>query len=157
MIFDVSYRVTPSGELYRSTTDKSALYGIELAWTLAIRTPRAQEPYKIELVSQPAQSIRYTRSSYEDDEILPYTKMAESAFEEFGRKVAREFGVTIAPPRPRAAASRALSPEARRILQDLARRKQFSPTAMEEMERLLRERQRRLDDPADEGPSSRGQ
>lgn len=138
VIFDVSYRVKPSGELYRSTTDKSALYGIELDWTLKIKTPRSKEPYTVELVSQPAQSIRYVRSSYEDDEILPYTKMAESAFEEFGRKVAREFGVTIATPRPRS--THELSPEARRILQDLARRKSFSPTALEEMERLLRAR-----------------
>lgn len=155
VIFDVSYRVTPSGEMYRSMTDRGALYGIQIAWTLRVRTPQTErdgrQPYTIELVSQPAGSIRYLRPSssrMEDDEILPYIKMAESAFAEFGRQVARDFGVSLPPPRtPSVDArrpsleARPLSPEARRVLQDLARSRKLSPTALEEMERLLRAHQ----------------
>ncbi len=141
--FDVSYKVSSSGEVYRSTTDRRALYGIKLDWTLRIETPRTRAqggtPYTIELHSQPAQSIRYLPQSYDDEEILPYTKMAESAFEEFGRKVAAEFGVSIPEPlRPalldmgkgrsersgsRLLDERGLSPDVRRLLLDMARRR----------------------------------
>ena len=48
--------------------------------------------------SAPAKNIHYTTTGYVPSDILPYTKMAESAFEEFGRKLAGDFGISIAKP-----------------------------------------------------------
>jgi tetratricopeptide (TPR) repeat protein len=137
VIFDVTYTISPSGQMYRSTSDRSALHGVQIAWVLQIRTPaaaaRGEAPYTVELTSQPMPSIRYMRSGY-DDSIVPYTKMAESAFGEFGRKVAEVFGATL--PRPVTWERPPLTPGTRRALTDI-RRRGLPPEALREMERYL--------------------
>ena len=90
--FSIKYRVGPSGTVYESTTgSKRKFYGIT--------DDKGNELYKTQLSSAPAKNIRYTTyGGYVPSDILPYTKMAESAFEEFGRKLAGDFGVSVAKP-----------------------------------------------------------
>jgi hypothetical protein len=97
--FAIKYRVGPSGTVYESTTgSKKKFYGILFEWQLAIKDDKGGELYKTQLSSAPAKNIRYTSYGYVQSDILPYTKMAESAFDEFGRKLAGDFGVSIAKP-----------------------------------------------------------
>jgi hypothetical protein len=97
--FAIKYRVGPSGTVYESTTgSKKKFYGILFEWQLAINDDKGGELYKTQLSSAPAKNIRYTSYGYVQSDILPYTKMAESAFDEFGRKLAGDFGVSIAKP-----------------------------------------------------------
>jgi len=100
--FVVKYRVGPSGSIYESTTGtKKKLFGILFDWDFAIRFEGEQaDRYHLQMSSAPAKNIRYTTyGDYEaNSDIVPYTKMAESAFDEFGRKIAAGFGVTIAAP-----------------------------------------------------------
>ena len=82
-------------------------------------------------------------------DILPYTKMAESAFGEFGRKLAGDFGISIAKPvdadfgNESGSSSRSgapgLSPEMRKILDDMARQGKMS----DETRRMLLDAQKR--------------
>ncbi len=97
--FAIQYRVGPSGTVYESTTGTARkFYGILFDWQLAITDEKGVELYKTQLSSAPAKNIRYTTSGYVPSDILPYTKMAESAFSEFGRKLAGDFGISIAKP-----------------------------------------------------------
>lgn len=97
--FAIKYRVGPSGTVYESTTgSKRKFYGILFDWQLAITDAKGAELYKTQLSSAPAKNIRYTTYGAVQSDILPYTKMAESAFDEFGRKLAGDFGVSIAKP-----------------------------------------------------------
>ena len=82
-------------------------------------------------------------------DILPYTKMAESAFAEFGRKLAGDFGISIAkpaeadfgdePPSSSAVLPPGLSPEMKKALDDLAHSGKMS----DETRRLLLDLQKR--------------
>ena len=132
--FAIHYRVGPSGTIYESTTGTARkFYGILFEWTLAITDDKGSELYKTQLSSAPAKNIRYTTyGGYVPSDILPYTKMAESAFEEFGRKLAGDFGVSIKkpadadfgndpPPSTRAGGAAGFSPELQKALDDLAR------------------------------------
>jgi len=82
----------------------------------------------------PAKNIRYTTYGYTPSDILPYTKMAESAFEEFGRKLAGDFGVSVARPvdsdfnngPASSSLPPGLSPELKKALDDLARNGKMS-------------------------------
>jgi hypothetical protein len=98
--FAVQYKVSPSGSLYESTTGpKKKLLGILVDWDFTILVAGEEQPrYHLQMTSSPAKHIGYTSSGYEDSDILPYTKMAESAFDEFGRKLAGEFGVKLPVP-----------------------------------------------------------
>ena len=95
--FVVKYHVGPSGTIYESTTGtKKKLFGILFAWDFSIRLQGEKtDRYHLATVSSPAKDIRYT--TYDDyaanSEIVPYTKMAESAFESFGANLAAGFGV----------------------------------------------------------------
>ena len=85
--------------MYESTTgSKRKFYGILFEWALAITDDNGTELYKTQLSSAPAKNIRYTSYGYVQSDILPYTKMAESAFEEIGRKLAGDFGVSVTKP-----------------------------------------------------------
>ena len=142
--FAISYRVGPSGTIYESTTGASRkFYGILFEWSLAITDDKGTEIYKTQLSSAPAKNIHYTTSGYVPSDILPYTKMAESAFEEFGRKLAGDFGVSIAKPAdadfgndvPTAGRyGRGLSPEMKKALDDIAKNSQISN---DEMRKIL--------------------
>ncbi|MCU1279515.1 MAG: hypothetical protein JWM53_3061, partial [bacterium] len=114
--FAIQYRVGPSGTIYESTTGSARkFYGILFDWSLAITDDKGEVLYRAQLSSAPAKNIRYTTTGYVQSDILPYTKMAESAFGEFGRKLAGDFGISIAKPtdadfgndRPSSASSRA--------------------------------------------------
>ncbi|HEX8954100.1 MAG TPA: hypothetical protein VF945_19730, partial [Polyangia bacterium] len=127
--FAIQYRVGPSGTIYESTTGTARkFYGILFEWQLAITDDKGAELYKTQLSSAPAKNIRYTTSGYVPSDILPYTKMAESAFGEFGRKLAGDFGITIEKPAdadfgntPPGTLPPGMSPEMRKALDDLAR------------------------------------
>ena len=98
-------------------------------WKLAIVDDKGATIYETQLSSAPAKNIRYTTyGGYVPSDILPYTKMAESAFGEFGRKLAGDFGIAIAKPadadfgnEPTGALPPGLSPEVRKALDDLAK------------------------------------
>jgi curved DNA-binding protein CbpA len=133
--FAIHYRVGPSGTIYESTTGTARkFYGILFEWTLAIVDDKGAELYKTQLSSAPAKNIRYTTyGGYTPSDILPYTKMAESAFEEFGRKLAGDFGVSVARPvdsdfnnEPASSLPPGLSPELKKALDDLARNGKMS-------------------------------
>lgn len=100
--FVIKYKVTPSGTLYESTTGKKKrLYGILFGWNFGIKIDgEAGDVYDVETPSAPAKNIRYTTyGDYEaNSDIIPYTKMAESAFDDFGRKLAQSFGVNVPAP-----------------------------------------------------------
>jgi curved DNA-binding protein CbpA len=150
--FAIQYRVGPSGTIYESTTGSARkFYGILFDWSLAISDDKGNVLYKTQLSSAPAKNIRYTTTSYVQSDILPYTKMAEKAFEEFGRKLAGDFGISIAKPAdadfgndPPSSSSRAggvpgMSPELRKALDDIARQGKMS----DETRRMLLDAQRR--------------
>jgi tetratricopeptide (TPR) repeat protein len=100
--FHIKYKVTPSGTLYESTTGKKKrLFGILFGWNFGIKIDgEAGDVYDVETPSAPAKNIRYTTyGDYEaNSDIIPYTKMAESAFDDFGRKLAQSFGVNVPAP-----------------------------------------------------------
>jgi hypothetical protein len=99
--FHIKYVVSPSGTLYESTTGKKKrLYGILFGWNFAIKIGEASDVYDVATPSAPAKNIRYTTyGDYEaNSDIIPYTKMAESAFDDFGRKLAESFGVKVPAP-----------------------------------------------------------
>lgn len=114
--FEVQYTVGPSGTLYQNPRDQSTVYGVQLAWTLRITTPRTRAaggtPYTLALTTRPAARTAYStsyrdylRRTYHnipvvsgDSTVAPYSAMAVSAFDEFGRKVASACGFYIAPP-----------------------------------------------------------
>ncbi|MCU1279685.1 MAG: hypothetical protein JWM53_3231, partial [bacterium] len=135
--------------IYESTTGSSRkFYGILFEWSLAIRDDKGGELYKAQLSSSPAKNIRYTTSGHEQSDILPYTKMAESAFEELGRKLAGDFGISIArpadadfhdPSRSAAGVPGGLSPELQKALDDIARQGKMS----DETRRRLLDAQKR--------------
>jgi curved DNA-binding protein CbpA len=148
--FAIHYRVGPSGTIYESTTGTSRkFYGILFDWSLVISDGKGGELYKTQLSSAPAKNIRYTTSGYVQSDILPYTKMAESAFGELGRKLAGDFGISIAKPAdadfgnapssPPRLGGPGLTPEMQKILDDMARSGKMS----EETRRLLLDAQRR--------------
>ncbi len=95
--FVVKYRVAPSGTLYESTTDTTKkMFGIMIDWTFSVFFEgEDQARYSFSTVSKPAPNISYTTSSYGDRDTYPYTKMAESAFENFAQNLAANFGITI--------------------------------------------------------------
>jgi hypothetical protein len=155
--FAIQYRVGPSGTIYESTTGSSRkFYGILFDWSLAITVDGGDDGgnvlYKTQLSSSPAKNIRYTTTGYVQSDILPYTKMAESAFGEFGRKLAGDFGISIAKlaeadfggDSPSSSSSRAggvpgMSPELRKALDDIARQGKMSDATR----RMLLDAQRR--------------
>ena len=95
--FVVKYHVAPSGTLYESTTDTTKkMFGILIEWTFGVYFEGDDKArYSFSTVSKPAPNISYTTSSYGDRETYPYTKMAESAFENFAQNLAANFGITI--------------------------------------------------------------
>ena len=97
--FAVKYKVVPSGSIYESTTGtKKRLFGIRFYWDFSIRFDgESADRYHVATVSSPAKNIRYSTYGYESDD-YPYTEMAKSAFEEFGRKLEGGFGVSVAAP-----------------------------------------------------------
>jgi len=144
--FAIRYRVGPSGTIYQSTTSAARkFYGILFDWQLAITDDKGVELYKTQLSSAPAKNIRYTTSGYAQSDILPYTKMAESAFGEFGRKLAGDFGISVAKPADAdfgddpAKAPRTLTPEMRKLIDDLAKSGRMTP----KMQKMLLEPQTR--------------
>jgi len=136
--FEIKYRVGPSGTIYESTTGTSRkFYGILFEWSLVIHDDKGASLYSTQLSSAPAKNIRYTTTGYVPSDILPYTKMAESAFEEFGRKLAGDFGISIAKPAdadfgndlPSSRAGtlpRGYSPALQKAIDDLAKNGQMS-------------------------------
>ncbi len=128
--FDIKYRVGPSGTIYESTTGaQRKFYGILFDWQLAIRDDKGATLYETQLSSAPAKNIHYTTTGYVQSDILPYTKMAESAFAEFGRKLAGDFGVAVAAP-PEPPSTRlpsAYSPELQRTIDDMVKSGKLSP------------------------------
>jgi curved DNA-binding protein CbpA len=129
--FVVQYRVGPSGSIYESTTGThKKLFGILFDWSFAIRFENEQaDRYHIATTSRPEKNIRYTVGEYESNsDIVPYTKMAESAFDDFGRKLAGTFGVTVPAPT-----------ESEDVLSKYGRNKYGSPNGLspEEMQKLL--------------------
>jgi tetratricopeptide (TPR) repeat protein len=98
--FNIKYTVTPSGSIYESTSGpKKRMFGILFAWDFTVKIDGdTSEPFELKLPSRPATNIRYSTYGSYDADILPYTKMAESAFEDFGRKLSGSFGVTVPPP-----------------------------------------------------------
>lgn len=145
--FAIKYRVGPSGTVYESTTGTHRkFYGILFEWALSIVDDKGSELYHAQLSSAPAKNIRYTTYGYVQSDILPYTKMAESAFDEFGRKLAGDFGVSIAKPADADfgngddAPSRAgYSPELQKALDDIAKHGKMS----DETRRMLLDMQKR--------------
>ena len=97
--FVVKYRVGPSGSVYESTTGaKKRLFGIRFYWDFSIRFEgEDKDRYHLQMVSAPAKNIRYSTYGYEAED-YPYTEMAKSACEEFGRKLSGGFGVAVAAP-----------------------------------------------------------
>jgi curved DNA-binding protein CbpA len=108
VLFAVKYKVTPSGSIYESTTGtRKKLFGILFDWDFTIRFDgETTDRYHLALVSAPAKNISYTTyGSYDSySMILPYTKMAESAFDEFGSKLEVGIGVKSKPATDNAAA-----------------------------------------------------
>ena len=97
--FAIQYRVGASGTIYEATTGTARkFYGILFEWSLAIADDKGNQLYQTQLSSAPARNIRYTTSGPAQSDILPYTKMAESAFAEFGRKLIGDFGMGVANP-----------------------------------------------------------
>jgi hypothetical protein len=148
--FTIKYRVGPSGTIYESTTGTSRkFYGILFDWELAIVDAKAGKLYQTQLSSAPAKNIRYTTTGYVQSDILPYTKMAESAFSEFGRKLAGDFGVAVPKPAEadfgngypssRGSVPGAYSPEVQKALDDLAKSGKMSP----EVRKMLLDAQKR--------------
>jgi hypothetical protein len=151
--FAIQYRVGPSGTIYESTTGASRkFYGILFEWQLAILDDKGGQLYKTQLSSAPAKNIRYTTyGGYVPSDILPYTKMAESAFGEFGRKLAGDFGISIAKPADAdfgnegggapstAGLPSTMSPALRKALDDLAKQGKMSP----QMQKMLDDMKRR--------------
>jgi hypothetical protein len=76
------------------------MFGILIEWDFGIRFEGEKDDrYHLTTTSRPRKNIRYTTYDYEaSSDIVPYTKMAESAFEEFGRALAAGFGVTVPEP-----------------------------------------------------------
>ncbi|HEY1586100.1 MAG TPA: tetratricopeptide repeat protein, partial [Polyangia bacterium] len=144
--FAIKYRVGPSGTIYESTTSASRkFYGILFDWSLTITDDKGATLFATQLSSAPAKNIRYTTTGYVQSDILPYTKMAESAFEEFGRKLAGDFGISIAKPAEadfgndpaepgRKRSTGAYSPELQKALDDIAKNSRMSP---DEMKKIL--------------------
>lgn len=98
--FVVKYKVGPSGSIYESATgSRQKMYGILFDWDFTIKMAGdAAEAYRLQLSSAPAKNIRYTTyGNQASSDVTAYTKMAESAFDEFGQKLAEGFGVHIAP------------------------------------------------------------
>ena len=143
--FEIDYTVVPSGTLYQNPRDQSTVYGIQLAWTLRITTPRTRAggtPYALTLLTRPAARIVYSTSYQDymmrtyrralvvsgDQTIAPYSAMAISAFDEFGRKVAAECGFHIDP--PPLPEPEEFTPEQELQLQAYARRLHVSPEAV---------------------------
>lgn len=151
--FAIKYHVGPSGTIYESTTGaKKKLFGILFGWDFAIRFDGEDtDRYHLTMTSSPAKNIRYT--TYGDfetrSEIVPYTKMAESAFEEFGRKLAQGFGVHIAGPGDDTPGSGGYgsayggtrSPAVQKILDDLKKNGRMSPETQRLLEDIRRRRQ----------------
>jgi curved DNA-binding protein CbpA len=150
--FAIKYRVGPSGTIYESTTSASRkFYGILFDWSLMITDDKGATLFQTQLSSAPAKNIRYTTTGYVQSDILPYTKMAESAFAEFGRKLAGDFGISIAKPSeadfgndpPSRTSTRAGSsvytPELKKALDDIAKNSQISP---DEMKKILEQAQK---------------
>ncbi len=150
--FAIKYRVGPSGTIYESTTSASRkFYGILFEWSLTITDDKGATLFATQLSSAPAKNIHYTTTGYVQSDILPYTKMAESAFEEFGRKLAGDFGISIAKPaesdfgndpvsRPRSrAGSSVYTPELQKALDDIAKSSKISP---DEMKKILDQTQK---------------
>jgi curved DNA-binding protein CbpA len=98
--FTVKYKVVPSGSLYESTTgEKKKMFGILIEWDFGIRfAGEKDDRYHLTTTSRPRKNIRYTTYDYENSDIVPYTKMAESAFDVFGSSLAASFGVTVPEP-----------------------------------------------------------
>ena len=153
--FAIKYRVGPSGTIYESTTGTSRkFYGILFDWSLAINDDKGAVLYQTQLSSAPAKNIHYTTTGYVPSDILPYTKMAESAFEEFGRKLAGDFGISIAKPVDSDFGNEAsgharfgggangLSPALQKALDDLARSGSMTPEARRRLLEDIQKRQR---------------
>ena len=164
--FVIKYRVSPSGSIYESTRPsessygsrlgldsgrKKKLFGILVDWDFGIRFDgEAADRYHLTLQSAPAKNISYTTyGNYGGyDTMTPYTKMAESAFDEFGSKLAAGIGIESARPAVDNAArygsgsygsggyggsSRSggdpfgkLDPETRKLLQDIMKKRAAS-------------------------------
>ena len=100
--FVVKYHVGPSGSDLR-VDHRHQEEAVRHPVRLGLRHPlrgRGHRSLQLATGSAPAKNIRYTTyGDYEaNSEIVPYTKMAESAFEEFGRKIAGGFGVAVPAP-----------------------------------------------------------
>ncbi len=142
--FNVKYHVGPSGSIYESTSgSRKRLFGVLFDWSFKVRFDNEQtDRYSLTMASAPAKNISYTTYGEYDhaSEIVPYTKMAESAFDEFGSKLAVGIGIASAKPAvdnaaalddddggggddaPATGAGTKLSPEMQKILDDLKRK-----------------------------------
>jgi|GEM_PF-5883988 len=98
--FHIKYKIIESGSIYESTTGvKKRMFGILFGWDFAVRIKGENgDHFTINLPSAPQKHISYSTTSYDNSEIRPYQAMAESAFDEFGRKLAGSFGVKIPAP-----------------------------------------------------------
>jgi tetratricopeptide (TPR) repeat protein len=93
--FVIRYRVGPAGGVYESPSLRQRnILRVRFDWELTI-DDGGGPLYRTRLTTQPESDIRYRSFGYEND-ILPYSKMADSAFYEFAQKVARDFGAADA-------------------------------------------------------------
>lgn len=98
----LGYRVRPSGTVYEASGARHRrYYGIVLAWELRILDGGGATIYHAEFETQPARDLRYTTDGDGGDDVVPYAKMAESAFADAAQRLAAELGA----PTSRATAS----------------------------------------------------
>ncbi|HZS38028.1 MAG TPA: DnaJ domain-containing protein [Polyangia bacterium] len=139
--FVVKYKVEPSGSIYESTTgSKKKLFGVLFNWDFSIKFDNETDArYTLALRSAPEKNISYTTYGDYDrsSEIVPYTKMAESAFNEFSAKLEAGIGVASARPAVDNAAAvddspddsdpAAMSPALQKALNDMAKNRKLDP------------------------------
>jgi hypothetical protein len=136
--FIVTYKVEPSGSIYESTTgSKKKLFGVLFDWDFSIKFDQEAAPrYSLALRSAPEKNISYTTYGEYDrsSEIVPYTKMAESAFNEFSAKLEAGIGVASAKPAVDNAAAAdegtddsepAMSPALQKALNDMSKNRKL--------------------------------
>ncbi|HVS19739.1 MAG TPA: hypothetical protein VMT18_14130, partial [Planctomycetota bacterium] len=90
----VQYRISPSGDVYVEQRSGKRLVGVQMDWTCNFRAGDDGETLAtFSFQSNPARHIRYEAHQGADDPILPYTKMAESGFDDFSARLVAQLGI----------------------------------------------------------------
>lgn len=101
IVFHISYTVMPSGETYylrkqEHNKNRTDFMGILFIWKFTISLD-GKEIYHFSETSEPPASFNLGRSKGSVTDIM-YNRMAETAFDAFGSKILKRFGIYKQPP-----------------------------------------------------------